>query len=246
MNGISLAARLVARGRVVAFTGAGVSAESGIPTFRGRGGLWERFKPEELATPEAFARDPARVWAWYKWRLSLVLSAKPNPAHLALAELERMGLLTAVITQNVDGLHQAAGSKRVVELHGSLRRARCTRCGFKVRLSRVPEEELPRCPACRGLLRPDVVWFGESLPADAWLEAVELASSCKCMLVIGTSCAVYPAASLPLIAKRGGAALVEVNLEATPLTAIADVSLRGRAGELLPLLVDEVKRLISR
>ena len=224
---ISRAAKLVVQGRVVALTGAGVSAESGIPTFRGPGGLWERFRPEDLATPEAFARDPRRVWAWYKWRLGIVLSARPNPAHLALAELERMGLLEAVITQNVDGLHQEAGSKRVVELHGSLRRARCTRCGLRISLEAVPSEDLPKCPSCGGLLRPDVVWFGEPLPSDAWEEAVRLA------------------ATLPFLAKERGAAVVEVNVNQTPITEIAVVSLRGRASEVLPLLVSEVKRLLG-
>ncbi len=242
---ISRAAKLVVQGRVVALTGAGVSAESGIPTFRGPGGLWERFRPEDLATPEAFARDPRRVWAWYKWRLGIVLSARPNPAHLALAELERMGLLEAVITQNVDGLHQEAGSKRVVELHGSLRRARCTRCGLRISLEAVPSEDLPKCPSCGGLLRPDVVWFGEPLPSDAWEEAVRLAATCRCMLVVGTSGTVYPAASLPFLAKERGAAVVEVNVNQTPITEIAVVSLRGRASEVLPLLVSEVKRLLG-
>jgi len=151
------AALYVSLGGVVALTEAGVSAESGVPVFRGPGGLWERYRPEDLATPEAFARDSVLVWRWYKWRLGIVLKAKPNPAHLALAELERMGLLMAVVTQNVDGLHQAAGSRRVVELHGSIRRARCTSCHYRVRLDRVPKEDVPRCPRCGSPMRPDVI-----------------------------------------------------------------------------------------
>lgn len=237
------AALYVSLGGVVALTGAGVSAESGVPVFRGPGGLWERYRPEDLATPEAFARDPVLVWRWYKWRLSMVLKAKPNPAHLALAELEKMGLLVAVVTQNVDGLHQAAGSRRVVELHGSIRRARCTSCHNRVRLDRVPEEDVLRCPRCGSPMRPDVVWFGEPLPGSAWSEAVRLSSTCRCMLVVGTSGVVQPAASLLFTAKRSGALVVEVNVEETPITRVADVFLEGPAGRVLPELVEVVKEV---
>ncbi|ACB39809.1 NAD-dependent protein deacetylase [Pyrobaculum neutrophilum] len=226
----------------VVFTGAGVSAESGIPTFRGAGGLWERYRAEDLATPEAFARDPKLVWEWYRWRQTLAYNARPNPAHYAIAQLEEAGLVKAVITQNVDGLHQRAGSRRVVELHGSLWRARCVQCGAVYKLEKPVEETPPRCPRCRGLLRPDVVWFGEPLPREAWEEAVQLASSADVVLVVGTSGAVYPAAAIPQIAKRRGAAVVEVNVEKSALTAIADVFIRGKAGEVLPALVEEVRR----
>ncbi len=222
--------------RAVAFTGAGISAEAGIPTFRGRGGLWEMFRPEELATPEAFSRDPRRVWEWYAWRVGLVLSAEPTPAHRVLARWEAEGWLAGVITQNVDGLHQRAGSRKVVELHGRITRARCTGCGKTLELGAPPEEVPPRCRDCGSLLRPDVVWFGEPLPENAWREAAELSSSCDVMIVIGTSAVVYPAAQLPLIAKASGANLIEVNPEETALSGDADVSLRMGASAALTAL----------
>jgi NAD-dependent protein deacetylases, SIR2 family len=229
----------------IVFTGAGISAESGIPTFRGAGGLWERHRPEELATPEAFARDPELVWRWYRWRQEVVYRAEPNPGHRAIAELEALGVVKAVITQNVDGLHQRAGSRNVVELHGSLWRARCVRCGAVYRLDKPVEEIPPRCPRCGGLLRPDVVWFGEPLPQDAWERAVELASRSDAVLVVGTSGVVYPAAYIPRIAKDHGAVVVEVNVEESAVTPIADFFLRGKAGEVLPRLVEEVKKRLG-
>ncbi len=229
----------------IVFTGAGISAESGIPTFRGAGGLWERHRPEELATPEAFARDPELVWRWYRWRQEVVYRAEPNPGHRAIAELETIGVVKAVITQNVDGLHQRAGSRNVVELHGSLWRARCMKCGAVYRLDKPVEEIPPRCPRCGGLLRPDVVWFGEPLPQDAWERAVELASRSDAVLVVGTSGVVYPAAYIPRIAKDHGAVVVEVNVEESAITPIADFFLRGKAGEVLPRLVEEVKKRLG-
>ena len=231
---VEAAAELLKRyGNVVAFTGAGISAEAGIPTFRGRGGLWEKYRPEELATPEAFARDPKRVWEWYAWRIDLVLRAEPTFAHRILAKWEKAGILLGVITQNVDGLHHRAGSVRVVELHGRLTRARCTGCERIIELSAPPPEIPPRCPSCGSLLRPDVVWFGEPLPEGAWLEALDLARSAGVMLVIGTSAVVYPAAELPLIAKRAGAKLIEVNPEDTPLSRLVDVRLTMGASRAL-------------
>ena len=239
-------ADLVAAARhCIVFTGAGISAESGVPTFRGAGGLWERYRPEELATPEAFARDPELVWRWYRWRQELVYRAGPNPGHRAVAELEAIGVVKAVITQNVDGLHQRAGSRNVVELHGSLWRARCVECGAVYRLDKPVEEAPPRCPRCGGLLRPDVVWFGEPLPRDAWERAVELASRSDVVLVVGTSGVVYPAAYIPRIAKDHGAVLVEVNVEESAITPTADFFLRCRSGEVLPRLVEEVKRSLG-
>ncbi len=229
----------------IVFTGAGISAESGIPTFRGAGGLWERHRPEELATPEAFARDPELVWRWYRWRQEVVYRAEPNPGHRAISELETIGVVKAVITQNVDGLHQRAGSRNVVELHGSLWRARCMKCGAVYRLDKPVEEIPPRCPRCGGLLRPDVVWFGEPLPQDAWERAVELASRSDAVLVVGTSGVVYPAAYIPRIAKDHGAVVVEVNVEESAITPIADFFLRGKAGEVLPRLVEEVKKRLG-
>jgi NAD-dependent deacetylase len=218
-------------GYLVAFTGAGISAESGIPTFRGPGGLWRRFKPEELATPEAFARDPRLVWEWYRWRMELVFKARPNKAHRLLAELERMGLLRAVITQNVDCLHRAAGSRRVIELHGSIRRVRCTGCSYREEVSEPPRSLPPRCPRCGSLLRPDVVWFGEPLPEEALEEAFAEASRADVMLVIGTSGAVDPAGLIPIYAKNRGAMLVNVNPEPNRYTGLADVEVRMRAVE---------------
>jgi len=241
-------ADLIAKSRhCVVFTGAGMSAESGVPTFRGSGGLWERYRPEELATPEAFARDPVLVWKWYKWRQEIVYNARPNPGHYAIAKLEEAGVVKAVVTQNVDGLHQRAGSKRVIELHGSLWRARCTKCGAVYKLEKPVEEVPPRCPRCGSLLRPDVVWFGEPLPQEAWEEAVRLMAASDVVIVVGTSGVVYPAAYLPKLAKESGAAVVEINIEESAITPIADVFIRGKAGEVLPNLAEEVlKRLGTR
>jgi NAD-dependent deacetylase len=223
------------RGPVAVLTGAGISAESGVPTFRGEGGLWRNFRPEELATPEAFRRDPALVWEWYSWRREVVGACEPNAAHETLAEME--GALTAftLITQNVDGLHQAAGSRNVLELHGSMWRVRCTACSDTMDDHRVPLPEIPpRCPVCHGLLRPDVVWFGESLAAAALEEAWAAAAGCSTMLVIGTSAVVQPAASLPMVALANGARLVEVNPAETPLSRHAHEVLRGPAAEVMP------------
>ena len=224
---------------VVAFTGSGISAESGVPVFRGNEGLWEGFRAEELATPQAFAADPERVWRWYHWRRRLVVAAQPNPAHRALARLEREKRLGAVVTQNVDGLHQRAGSQRVVELHGSLHRARCIRCGWKGELPDAAEGVI-RCARCGEAARPDVVWFGEVLPEEAWNEAYAAVMRCRVLLVIGTSGVVYPAAALCEMAAGRGADLIVVNPEHTELENLAAVSARAKAGEFLPALADAV------
>ncbi|HUG53547.1 MAG TPA: NAD-dependent deacylase [Vicinamibacteria bacterium] len=240
-NGLTaseVAARLRAADRVLVLTGAGVSAESGVPTFRGPGGLWRSHRPEDLATPEAFARDPALVWEWYAWRRQTIATLRPNPAHLALAAVEARSPHFLLATQNVDGLHQVAGSRRLVELHGSLWRLRCTTCGQSAEDGRVPLPELPpRCP-CGARLRPDVVWFGEALPEHALGAAFAAAREADVVLVVGTSSLVYPAASLPQVARAAGAFVVEVNPEATPLTPLADVSLRGTAAAVVPTLVE--------
>ncbi len=221
--------------RVVALTGAGISAESGVPTFRGPDGLWGRYRPEELATPEAFARDPSRVWEWYAWRREVIARAEPNPAHRTLAEMEAALPGFILITQNVDGLHQRAGSRRVIELHGNLWRVRCVREGRTWEDLRVPLPEIPpRCPTCGALLRPDVIWFGEPLPPTLWQRAVEAAREAEIFLVIGTSGIVEPAASLPHLARAHGAYLVEFNIEDTPLTPLMDEIWRGPVGETLP------------
>ena len=223
---------------VTVLTGSGVSAESDVPTFReAQTGLWARFDPEELATPEAFARDPRLVWEWYAWRRKLVERATPNPGHEALAELERRVPSFALITQNVDGLHRQAGSQNVIELHGNLRRSKCWREGVTVEPREDDAAVPPSCPRCGAFLRPDVVWFGEALPIDALAEAFDVACGCDLFFSVGTSGLVQPAASLPFEALRSGAVVVEVNPDETPLTRYASYALRGRAGEVLPALV---------
>jgi NAD-dependent deacetylase len=231
------AERLRAARSVLALTGAGVSAESGVPTFRGPGGLWRQFRFEDLATPEAFARDPKLVWEWYAWRRETIARLAPNAAHVALAAMERRLPGFRLATQNVDGLHAAAGSRRVLELHGSLWRTRCTACRQSAEDRRVPLPELPPRCACGTLLRPDVTWFGEPLPQGAVAEAVAAARSAEVVLVVGSSQLVYPAAGLPEIAQARGAFVIEVNTEPTPLTPAADVSLRGTAADLVPALL---------
>jgi NAD-dependent deacetylase len=224
--------------RVVALTGSGISAESGVPTFReAQTGLWARYDPQRLATPEAFDRDPHLVWEWYEWRRNLVSEALPNPGHRALAELERRVPEFSLITQNVDGLHQRAGSRDVVELHGNILRSRCSREGVIVEPEDRDDAVPPRCPRCGALLRPDVVWFGEMLPAGALEAASEAARGCELFLSVGTSSLVYPAAALGYEALESDATLVEINAGETPLSRQADHVLRGRAGELLPELL---------
>lgn len=222
---------------VVVLTGAGVSAESGVPTFRGTDGLWRQYRAEDLATPEAFRRDPGLVWEWYDWRRQLVATCQPNPAHRAIAALERDAPEFLLITQNVDGLHRKAGSVRVVELHGNLWRVRCVRDERTTENLEAPLQDIPPRCTCGGLLRPDVVWFGEALPAEDLRRAFEAAESCEIFLVVGTSAVVQPAASLPMIAREHGAYVVEVNLEPTPLTSTAHESHHGKAGEILPHLL---------
>lgn len=230
--------RLRTSRHTVVLTGAGISAESGVPTFRqAQTGLWARFRPEELATPEAFQRHPRRVWEWYAWRRERVSGAAPNPGHYALAELERRLPRFTLITQNVDGLHQRAGSREVIELHGNLTR---TRCATEDRIvTHWPETDAvpPRCPDCGGLLRPDVVWFGEPLPTAAWAAAEAASRAGDLFLCVGTSTVVYPAAELPFTALAAGAAVAEINPEPTPLSTHAHWVLRGPAGEVLPELV---------
>lgn len=224
--------------RVVVLTGAGISAESGVPTFRGAGGLWRQHRPEDLATPEAFARGPRLVWEWYDWRRARVAKAEPNPGHMALAQLERRVPDFTLITQNVDGLHERAGSRRVLKLHGDIWTLHCLGCGLEETNHDVPLREIPPRCTCGGLFRPGVVWFGEALPANVLRHAMEAAAHAQVFLVVGTSAVVQPAASLPLLAQQNGAKLVEVNLEETPLSAQADASFWGKAGELLPRLLE--------
>lgn len=222
--------------RVTALTGAGVSAESGIPTFRGATGLWKQFRAEDLATPEAFARDPKLVWQWYDWRRGLIALAKPNPGHYALATLETRMPGFTLITQNVDGLHQAAGSRNVLEVHGSIWTLRCTRCGRSWVERTVPQADLPQCD-CGAVARPGVVWFGENLPRDVWQSAEQAAQDCEVFLMVGTSAQVYPAAGLAYLAKECGARVIEINTEQTQMSNAVDCSLLGPSGEILPRLV---------
>jgi NAD-dependent deacetylase len=244
-----------ARGRIASalaiavLTGSGISADSGVPTFRGATGLWRTYRAEELATPEAFARDPRLVWEWYDWRRGLIASARPNPGHDALAVLERRGERYGeqrpgrftLITQNVDGLHAAAGSRRLLELHGNIWMMRCTACGAVSTDRRVPlplTPQLPACARCGGLLRPHIVWFGESLDPVVIQSAVDAATSCNVFLVIGTSGVVQPAASLASMAREAGAWVVEVNPERSASSAV-HCWLAGRAAEIVPRLVPE-------
>jgi NAD-dependent deacetylase len=230
--------RLRTARHVAALTGAGISAESGVPTFRdAQTGLWARYDPTELASPAAFARDPRLVWEWYAWRRELVARARPNPGHAALAALAGRVPRFTLITQNVDNLHQAAGSEGVIELHGNLSRNKCAREDVLVDEWLDDGTVPPRCPNCGGRLRPDVVWFGESLPPVALFAAVTAARDCDVFFSIGTSALVQPAASLPLEALQHGATLVEINPDETPLTHAATYALREPAGEVLPALL---------
>ncbi len=218
-------------------TGAGISAESGLPTFRGKDGLWRGASPEELATPQAFGRDPLRVWQWYDWRRGLISRVSPTAAHMAMAGFRtRAGREVPVITQNVDGLHQSAGSSHVLELHGSIWRLRCVRCGVEVQDRVTGLSEVPLCE-CGGLLRPAVVWFGELLPEDVFSEALELARGSDFVMVVGTSGVVQPAASLVNIAREGNAFIVEVNPEETCLGRLADISFHEAAGDIVAELL---------
>jgi NAD-dependent deacetylase len=226
--------------RVLFFTGAGVSAESGLPTFRdAQTGLWSKFKPQDLATPQAFARDPETVWRWYQWRRRVHADVAPNPAHRAIAAVEARLADAVLVTQNVDRLHELAGSRAPIHLHGSVFRNKCSACG--VAMPDVPHdlETPPRCDACGGLCRPDVVWFGEGLPAAEWNAAVEAAAAAEVVIAVGTSATVHPAARIPLLAREAGALVVQVNPEATPQDKIA-LNLRGKAGVVLPELLAAV------
>lgn len=238
---VAAAHLLSAARRVVCLTGAGVSAESGIPTFRdAQTGLWARFDPAQLASQEGFAAAPGLVWRWYMERLQLVEHAHPNPGHLAIAALARQIADFILVTQNVDNLHERGGSRSVLHLHGRIDRFHCNECGFEHVLTEQDRTAPtpPHCVACCGLVRPDVVWFGELLPARVLDHAWRAAERCDAMLVVGTSGVVYPAAQLPMLAHQAGAHIIEVNPERSPLTAMADVHLQGPAGALLPALLE--------
>ncbi len=229
--------RLAQAQSICVLTGAGVSADSGVPTFRGAGGLWEGCRVEDVATPEAFARDPAFVWRFYDERRQQLMSIHPSAAHLAIVALEQRCADVVIATQNIDDLHHLAGSRRVLELHGNIWKARCTRCATVADYREVPVRFPPTCVRCGGMLRPHVVWFGESLDESIVEATLEALSRCDVLLVIGTSGAVYPVAGFPAVAKERGAFLVEVNPQRTPISELADVVLLGRASETVPQLV---------
>jgi NAD-dependent deacetylase len=230
--------RSLQTGRVVAFTGAGISAESHVPTFRGADGLWRNYSPERLATAEAFSSDPRLVWEWYDWRRGLIREAQPNPGHFALTEMQRRarGRFT-LVTQNTDGLHERAGSQDVVKLHGDIWLLRCTQCGREDRNEQVPIDPLPPLCRCGAILRPGVVWFGEMLPIDQWERAMNAARRADVFMAIGTSALVYPSAGLVQLARQSGARVVIVNPDPTPADELAEWILRGPAGEILPRLL---------
>ena len=223
---------------IVALTGAGISKESNVPTFRGEDGLWRNYDPMELATPQAFERDPKLVWEWYSWRQDLIGNCSPNPAHSVLASWEEAGLLRSIITQNVDGLHRRAGSKHVLEVHGNIWRAKCTSCPYTSILEKAAEG-VPHCPECNELLRPDVVWFGESLDAGVMNQVYGELGKSDLLFIIGTSAMVQPAASFPMIVTKNDGKLIEINPETTPLSEYVDLRLGGKAGEILPQ-IDEM------
>jgi NAD-dependent deacetylase len=239
-DGLDRAARVLRKAaRVAALTGAGISAESGLGTFRGAGGLWEGHRVEDVATPSAFGRDPGLVWRFYNLRRAALARVQPNPGHDALVALERRLAPDAftLVTQNVDGLHQLAGSRRVLEIHGTLRHVRCTGCHAVTDRGTEPLDDLPTCSGCGQLLRPNVVWFEEALPEDVWRRAEDAVGRCEGFLVVGTSAVVYPAAGLIDLARREGAAVIEVNVTPSQASSRVDVLLLGPAGSLLPELI---------
>ncbi len=228
--------------KIVFFIGAGISAESGIPTFRGKDGIWNKLKPEELANFNAFMRNPQMVWEWYNHRKKIIHESKPNAGHIAIAEFEKYFDDVTVVTQNIDNLHRRAGSNKIYELHGNIERNYCINCRTFYNEELNFSEGVPKCK-CGGLIRPDVVWFGEFLPADQ-LEASEKAAiNSDIFFVVGTSAVVYPAAGLVYTAKRAGSYIVEVNIEETEVSSIADISFFGEAGKVLPAILENVKKL---
>jgi NAD-dependent deacetylase len=244
---VKKAAEIIADGKfIIALTGAGISVESGIPAFRGAQGLWEKYDPMEFAHINSFRRNPEKVWRMLAELYQIVLKAQPNPAHFALARLEELGKLQAVITQNVDALHQKAGSKKVIEFHGTGETLSCLKCGKNYHINEIDLNVLPPRCSCEGILKPDIVFFGEPIPPKALEEAFDLASKAGAVLVIGTSAQVYPAAQIPYSAKQHGAKIIEANLEPTPLTqSITDVFCQGKASEVVPAIVKEVEKLIN-
>ncbi len=236
---VRIRSRISKASSIAVLTGAGISADSGVPVFRGEDGLWRSFRAEDLATPEAFRRDPALVWEWYNWRREIIATKSPNAAHHALVRLERRVSSFKLITQNVDGLHGKAGSVNIAELHGNIWKTRCTVCGEVSHNFDVPINILPYCLKCNGLLRPHIVWFGEALDFADIEQSLDALQTCEVLLVIGTSGVVQPAASFVSAGKKGGACVVEINLEETPNSCLADEVLIGRASDVVPLLIGQ-------
>jgi len=236
----SIADKLYQAKKIVFVTGAGISQESGIPTFRGKDGLWRKYDAMQLATIDAFYENPKLVWEWYEERRKNILAAKPNAGHVTIADLEKFKQVR-VLTQNIDGLHQLAGSSQVYELHGSIITIKCTVCDFKEKITGEFSELPPICK-CGNILRPDVVWFGEQLPQDVWSGAIMQANSCNVMFVVGTSLAVSPANMLPIYAKQNGATIIEVNPEETPMSKSMDLSIRSTSAKVLPELLSIVSK----
>jgi NAD-dependent deacetylase len=226
---------------VAVLTGAGVSAESNIPTYRDKDGLWNQVQAQDLATLEAIAKNPATVWEWYSHRQQMMLKCEPNEGHKALVRMENYFPEFTLITQNIDGLHQRAGSRNILELHGNIMKARCMKEEDRVFDYITGDNYLPKCENCGSLIRPHVVWFGEMLDSEVIGKATGVSENCEVFIIAGTSAAVYPAAGLPLIALRNGARLIEVNMEDTPITSFADISIRGKSGEILP----EIMKLVE-
>ena len=228
--------------RITVLTGAGISAESGIPTFRGSDGMWNNLRPQDIATPQAFHNDPKLVWEWYDWRRRIINKSEPNHGHFALAEIERQKDKFTLITQNIDGLHQVAGSQNIVELHGNIWEIKCEKCGQISRNYEVPLPQLPPdCPECGEMARPNVVWFGEIIPMEIIDSALLSIEESDLMMIIGTSGIVEPAASMGLLAKQSNKKVIEINLDETPNTGIYDISIQGKSGEILPLFYDVAK-----
>lgn len=240
----SLIERLKTAEYVVVSTGAGVSAESGVPTFRGAGGIWEKMQPEELASVEGFMSNPQLVWEWYQYRRDLMRKVEPNPGHYAIADLERKYRNFTLITQNIDGLHARAGSANILELHGNVSKNKCLKCARPYSGEINLDHGLPMCE-CGGMIRPDVVWFGEMLPQEVLQNAFRATEEADVFFSLGTSAIVQPAASLPFMARRSGAFVVEINIEPTGLSSVADLFLQGKTGEVMPRIVERLKAALQ-
>jgi NAD-dependent deacetylase len=228
---------------IIFFTGAGISAESGIPTFRGKEGIWNKLKPEELASFDAFLRNPKLVWEWYNHRKKIIHQSQPNPGHIAIAEMQNIFPDVTVVTQNIDNLHRRAGSKTIYELHGNIERNFCIKCKTFYNEELDFSKGVPKCK-CGGLIRPDVVWFGEYLPEDQFNASEKASRHCDVFFIVGTSAVVYPAANLIFVAKQNGAYLAEVNIEDTEVSGLADISFFGASGKILPEILDEMRNVL--